>query len=484
MTKLLGLLRALLPLWVGAGVYLFMLATGNDLLRDSDTFWQIAVGQWIIDHHAVPTTDVYSFTMKGAPWTSSSWFAQVLYAAIFSKWGWAGLVVLSSLAIGAAFAMFVRFITKYIDAPLTILLSMIVLWLMLPHMLARPHVLVMPVMVAWFGYLMAAADRQTAPSFWLLPLIALWANLHGSFVLGVALTAAVALIAVWEARAPDRVRLVWRWSVFSLGALVAICCTPYGWGSLLAARNIVNLGEVLTLLSEWQPMNFSRFGIFEACLLGLLLVILYRGVVLSLPRVFLALGLLHLALMNVRSVETFAFLAPLVVAKPFAQQLLLSRPIPIVPSVRKLGLAVFALAALVAATFGIVSSRNYEVIPTQVPAEALAALKGHKAERILNGYEFGGYMIAAGAAPFIDGRAELYGEKFVVDHSKAVSLKDVDTLIRLLSDYKIDAILINPREPLAQLLGRLPEWQNVYEDKIALAFVRAPRADTTEPAVK
>ena len=53
---------------------------GNRLLIDPDTLWQITVGQWILDHHAVPQTDVYSFTMRGQPWISTQWLAQVLYA--------------------------------------------------------------------------------------------------------------------------------------------------------------------------------------------------------------------------------------------------------------------------------------------------------------------------------------------------------------------------------------------------------------------
>src|SRR5262245_46123904 len=71
-------LRGLLPVWVGAAIYALMVLAGNRLLADPDTLWQITVGQWIIDHHAVPTEDVYSFTMRGQPWISTQWLSQVL----------------------------------------------------------------------------------------------------------------------------------------------------------------------------------------------------------------------------------------------------------------------------------------------------------------------------------------------------------------------------------------------------------------------
>ena len=60
-------------LWVGIAVYALLLIGGRALLGDSDTYWQMAVGQWILDHQAMPRTDIYSFTRAGEPWTSSSW---------------------------------------------------------------------------------------------------------------------------------------------------------------------------------------------------------------------------------------------------------------------------------------------------------------------------------------------------------------------------------------------------------------------------
>ena len=77
-------MHGLLPLWVGLGVYALFLVAGNRLLIDPDTMWQITVGQWILDHHAVPHTDVYSFTMRGQPWISMQWLAQVLYAKTYA----------------------------------------------------------------------------------------------------------------------------------------------------------------------------------------------------------------------------------------------------------------------------------------------------------------------------------------------------------------------------------------------------------------
>ena len=49
--------RCTLPLWVGLIVYAVLLSAGNRLLIDPDTFWQVAVGQWMVDHRTVPMID-------------------------------------------------------------------------------------------------------------------------------------------------------------------------------------------------------------------------------------------------------------------------------------------------------------------------------------------------------------------------------------------------------------------------------------------
>ncbi|MHC2538904.1 hypothetical protein ACVJMY_008473 [Bradyrhizobium diazoefficiens] len=321
-----GRARALVPLCVGAGAYLFFLYVGDTLLQDSDSFWQIKVGQWILDHGAVPTTDFYSFTRAGAPWISTSWLSQVLLAFSHAQWDWAGPVILTAMATALTAAIFVYLLDAQIEAPRAVLFAMLALLLSLHHVLARPHILALPVMVAWVGLLMAAADRRRAPSWYWLPLMALWANLHGGFVLGLALIGPISLEAVEHAEKGQRLRLFMRWVLFGIGAVIASCCTPYGWKTLLGATNILSLGELLSLIFEWMPANFTTFTSFEGALLGLIAFGYYRGLVLSAPRIFLILFLTWSALTHVRSIEAFAFLVPLVLAKPLGE--LVPRPQP------------------------------------------------------------------------------------------------------------------------------------------------------------
>jgi hypothetical protein len=478
-------MRGLLPLWVGAGVYAVFILAGNHLLIDPDTMWQITIGQWIIDHGAVPTTDVYSFTMRGQPWISTQWLAQVAYAEAYALAGWTGPVVLASVCIAATFALFTRFLARHLSESTTLVFVAAALALAASHLLARPHVLALPVMMAWAGGLVSAADRRGAPSFWLLPLIALWANLHGGFVLGLALVAPIALDAVLNAEAARRKALALRWAAFAAAAVAASCVTPYGWESLLASRKILALGEALPLILEWRPADFSAVGPLEVCLLLGFGLALYRGVSLPPLRIVLLLGMLHMALSQTRSLETFALLVPLFLAAPLARQIG-AADASATPAVSPPRGVLFAgmVIALFAGTVAYASVVRFEPHTRGSPVAAVAELKKLNLSRVFNDYDFGGYLLANGVAPFIDGRTELYGEKFFVDHNAASGLMKPENFFRLLEEYKIEATLMRTVSAANILLDHMDGWQKVYTDDIATIHIRKSGAmHTAEPAV-
>ncbi|QOG19820.1 MULTISPECIES: hypothetical protein [Bradyrhizobium] len=469
--------RALVPLCAGAGAYLFFLYVGDTLLQDSDSFWQIKIGQWILDHGAVPYTDLYSFTRTGAPWISTSWLSQVLFAFSYAQWNWAGPVMLTAIGMALTVAVFVYLLDAQIEAPRAVLFAMLALMLSIHHVLARPHILALPVMVAWVGLLMSAADRRSAPSWTWLPLMALWANLHGGFVLGLALIGPISLEAVEHAEKGQRLSLFVRWVLFGIAALIASCCTPYGWRTLMGATNILSLGELLTLIFEWMPANFATFTAFEGALLGLIALGYYRGIVLSAPRIFLILFLTWSALTHVRSIEAFAFLVPLVLAKPLGE--MFSRP-PADAAGADRGPARYVTAAgalmIVAASWTTtalyMSHHRFTFTMTQTPVAAADLLEKLGAKRVFNAYQFGGYLISRDIPVYVDGRAELYGEKFVMDFFKATEGKKPALLPRLLDEAKIDATILVADAPGPEILDQLKGWKRVYHDDIAVVHVR------------
>jgi len=469
----------LLPLCVGAGAYLFLFFIGDLLLQDSDTYWHIGIGQWIIDHAAVPYADFYSFTRSGSPWMSNAWLSQVLYATAYAHAGWAGPIALAALATAAAVMIFLKLIESCFEPVYRVLLALLALLLSSPHLLARPHVLALPLMVAWGGGLIRAVDQRSPPPWLLLPLMAIWANLHGGFVLGLALIAPIALEALWQSAAAQRFTVAKQWSLFAMAALAASCCTPYLHNTLIAAATIMNLGQVLTVVSEWRPADFSSFGPFEAALLGLVGLALYRGVVLSLPRIALLLLLTHMALSHVRCLEAFAFLVPLAMARPFRDQATPATPADAIDTRASSLVSALAMLAVfggtLASTVIYAAHHDFAFVRTQAPAAALDILRQRHTRRIFNDYQFGGFLIANHVPTFIDGRAELYGEKFAMNYIRTVEGRSLDQLTGLLDDFQVDATLLAPDRPAAQLLDHMPGWTRLYADDIAVIHVRTDK---------
>jgi hypothetical protein len=197
----------------------------------------------------------------------------------------------------------------------------------------------------------------------------------------------------------------------------------------------------------------------------------------------LLLGLIWMALTHARNIEVFAFLTPLILAKPIAEQwrtggtgVVLIREIRAPAHVVMLA----TLAVIVAGTAStriFVAHHPFSFLDSQ-PVAAVDVLEQRQAQRIFSTAPIGGYLISRDIKTFVDGRAELYGEKFVMDYFDAVHAKDVETLLRLLETYRIDATLLNPTLPAAKALDHLAGWKRLYADKFAVIHVREERANT------
>ncbi|MBS0528350.1 MAG: hypothetical protein JSS22_03020, partial [Proteobacteria bacterium] len=247
--------------------------------------------------------------------------------------------------------------------------------------------------------------------------------------------------------------------------------------SLAAAKAILGLGAMLPLISEWTPPNFAQFSLFEVCVLLLIAASLWRGVRLSPPRILLLLGLMHMGLSHVRNIEIFALLTPLVLAGPLAQQFGWSGD-----DARGERTASTLLAAVIAASLllGVTSGMTFYPREAALPSAALATLKARGATRVFNDDPFGGAMIWEGMAPFIDGRAELYGEQFGVDAFNALMLVRPELLLSILDTYRIDATLLAPGTPAARLMDHLDGWTKVFADGKAVIHVRSDATGTGE----
>lgn len=461
-----------LALCVGVFAYLLGLALGNRLLSDPDTDLHIGVGRWMWAHSIVPATDPFSFTMAGHVWVAHEWLAELALAGAYQTLGWAGVVALTALAFAVAFAALVQILRRWLSPPAIVLIAAASFLLLAAHLTARPHILALPILVIWMALLEAARAERRLPALWLIPLIVLWANLHGGFVIGLALLGFYGLdAALGESDRAARRHCAYRWGALLAGTTLASLATPYGWRGLWLAFHLVNESYSLSLIGEWQSTDFSHFQPLEAWLLGLVALGFLMRIRVPPMKLLLLLGLLHLALQHGRDSDLLAMIGPIILAEPLQRAL----QDPVARSGRRpVAIAHFlaGIALMVAATGGLAFHGLVPDQPRIAPAAALAAARNAGVTGpVLNSYNFGGYLIDVGISPFIDGRVDLYGDAFVHYYVDAVS-DEGNALADALDRYHIGWALLQPDMRAVAALDRLPGWRRVYGDDAAVVYAR------------
>lgn len=466
-----------MPLALAICVYVVLLPLGARLLNDPDTYSHIAMGRWLIEHRTYPTGDPFSHSKAGSPWAAFEWGSQLLLYAAYALAGWSGVVALAAAAIASAFGLLTHFLRRHLAPTQTMILLLAAFILLTPHLLARPHVLAFPFLVAWVGTLLAAAETERSPPWWLLAVMVVWANLHGSFTFGLVMLGPIAAEAVLRAAPGHRRRLVGRWAAFGALALAAAAVTPYGPELMLVTHRTMALGDVLTIAGEWLPQDFAKLGPFEILLLAGFGLALSGRLTLPPLRVLTLLGLIHLALAHVRFADLLGLLGPLVIAAPLGRQLGTAPaaetrwPHKIEPP----PLAAIC-AVMLCVTAALAHWRPPEPAAENTPAAAIAATPLTRTAPILNHYNFGGYLDFVGIRPFIDGRAEAYGADFIMRYHRATMGEDADDLARLLQEYRIGVTLFPPASPAVGLLDRMAAWRRAYADDIAVVHERIGKA--------
>ena len=434
----------------------FGFAFSPTIFNDGDVSWHVAAGQWILQHRAIPATDPFSFTAFGKPWVAMEWPADILFALAYRAAGLAGLAAVFAAALMALhMIVFAHLRTR--AAPLVIVAALLLMDIALaPFMLVRPHVLVWPLLAGWTALLARASETGRPPPLWAAGLLVVWTNFHGSFPLAALIGAGLAFDALVTARWAT----LRQWLLFAIVCLVAVCLNANGLAGLLQPFHIANL-EMLPLVQEWQPSTPGRTPLFYAVALGTLGALLWRGARVPPGRLVVVLVLLFLAFTQQRHQSWLVVVAAVLVPPLFATK---SEP------VRRLApLALAAIPLLLVRALWPATPPENGANPRHLLAAIPAELRN---QPVLNGYTLGGPLILAGIRPYIDGRAEIYGDAFVADYAE-IAGGDWGRFNRAVDRYHIRwTILPIGNAKLIAEMDKSGQWRRIYADKVGVIHVR------------
>jgi hypothetical protein len=474
------------PILAFLAAYGTTLGTAKTMLGDPDIFWHIVTGRWIIAHHAVPHTDLFSHTMAGAPWVAHEWLGEAILAAFFDAAGWWGIVILTGICAGTAMALFTRAMLRYLEPRHALIAILSAGVMMAPHWLARPHMIALPLLVAWIAALAAARTESRAPPLALAAVMVVWANLHGTFLVGLGFAAFFAAEAIILASGSAERRIAaMRWGSFIIAALLGTLVTPNGIETYLLPLRLLDMTYALSVLVEWRSVNFAQLQPLEIWLLAALVGALTLGIKLPPIRALMLALLIHLALRHGRNGELLGFIAPLLVAGPIAPQLRRAEAGRnrdaferwIEALARPAGALAVAGTVLAVAVMGLAAATSALRPNDQIaPAAAVAAAIDHgMTGPVFNDYSFGGYLIFAGIPTFIDGRADMYGDAFIKREYEATHDLGGE-LPSLLDQYHIAWTIFRPSSQAVAVLDRMPGWRRVFTDGVAVVHERQDAA--------
>ena len=448
----------------------FLLGLFSTPIADTDFWWHLKTGQYIVEHHALPAPDPFAYTPSGALAhfnLTHEWLSQVLMYAVYWAAGFPGIVLARALLLAAVCGL-AGFLAARLSS--SFYAGIGAAWAAASVLMAfaadRPGV------VSFLGVAVFVALLEWRPGWWALPPLALvWANCHGGFFLGWVVLAAYCV----EFRAPDRRRL---WLVAAL-AVALSGINPNGFGvvsTILAYRH----SPMTASLIEWRPPSLwgPPYG-FDLLLYAsaLALVLAWRRVRPAHWVLFAAFAAASLAAF--RNTPLIAFLAPVLIAAYF----------PL-----RFGLPALAAAALTVATaHG--PFAQFHVDEWLLPSGAADYLLEHRiAGPIFNTYEHGGYLIWRlwpQDRVFIDGRSlseAVYRDyQQILYNAGSISDQVAGPREQLLDRYGVQAVVMNTMDyvtgamyPLALALANPigTDWQMVYEDTQAVVFLRRPPPET------
>ena len=449
----------------------FLMAHSSTLFADGDIYWHLAVGEHILRTHTFPNVDVYSYTMAGAPWIAKEWLSQILFYFAYSRAGWFGVALLTATVAALSYSILFAWLCRRVKPIVALTMTAVTVSLGLVGFLARPQIFFYLLLPLCACGLVGAVEKKKAP-WWLVPLAALWANLHASFPIAIVLAALFGLEAVASAAPGERVRTGAKWSLAILAALAATGATPYGYEPLRVSLNIVEAKKI-DAINEWMPMGFDSKGVYGAAFIAGSLAIVAAaraGWTRAAPLLVCA----ALMVRHVRFFTLFAMVAAPALATPIARRFPRFARKPSAPSAAARKTAVATLAvSFIAAVMTMMLAPKPVPDPQMAPAAALEAARNLRLSGpVYNDFGFGGFLIFNGVKTFIDSRAELYFNGLFEKTMAAERSQSDAALLSLLDEYHVTwALLVNGSQA-AEKIRRSKDWREVYKDDDAIVLVR------------
>ncbi len=468
-----------------AGVLLILaVLTVRSRFDDPDLWWNLKTGEVIWTTHAIPVTDLFSYTTNHHAWIPHEWLAQIVIYGAYKLGGFTGLELL--LCALTAILLWAGYLlcTLYSGNSKVGFVGALILWMFATVGLSIRAQLIGYILFVLELLLIHLGRTRSTRWFWGLPvLFAVWINCHASFILG--LLVGVVLLAASFVKFEAGAMLPAQWEprcrralAFSLLlSCAALFVNPVGIEQILyPVDTLLHMPLLVGNVAEYAPLNMTEargIALLGILLVSFLLLAMRRSTLYWEELILLAIGT-WMAVSHMRMLFVFGILSAPVLSRQLATQWDAYDEAGDRPGLN----AAFLLLALVVAYFGFPDRANLEQqVEDGSPVKALEFVRAHHlAGPMLNDHVYGGYLLWAAPeySVFIDGRTDVFEWTGVLREFGEWATLQTDPNL-LLDKYKVNFCILTRESPMIRVLPLLPNWKLVYEDSNSAVMERVAR---------
>jgi hypothetical protein len=236
-------------LLIRGALWSVLIAVVSYTTADPDLWGHVRFGLDLFRDLNIPTADPYSFTSDRA-WVNHEWAAEAVMAGAFRVAGSSGLVLLKTAAVLSFCFLLHRTLARegVGDALSRDLIAAVAIVMTMEQ---AHHVRPQLFSLVCFSGLLSCLARGVHNPRWLIalpPLFAVWANVHGGWIVG---GAVIASLTIGLAAGGARNSAIW-FTGAGAASLAATLATPYGVGLWTFLGETVGFNRAD--IREWQPI--------------------------------------------------------------------------------------------------------------------------------------------------------------------------------------------------------------------------------------
>lgn len=483
-------------------------------LTDPDYFWHLITGEYIVNQRMLPRQDIFSFTMADHPWVLHEWLFQVILFLIFKPFGTIGIKIFTASIALLSIHVLYRITVRLSSGQITTVVMLILLPALISCGIAPRPQLFTYLFFSFFIYALLSFKyfNQHSYLYALPPIMVFWVNLHGGYIIGLALLflfAATELLSrlLLDKKREKQLTVLSFPFVIAILSLLASSLNPDFFEHWKYPFQVMSMKVAMNVILEWKSPSFHDIvgKLYLLTVVVFFLVNIYRRnkpdiTEIVLPLFFIIEGFIAIRHIPLAGIVMIPFIAHAVHNRPqtnpfifFTNKYLLPVSRIFRSSLKKdLGNKEFSLnwvflfsvlfAAFLAAP--VQHANISKIINSKIPARATDFIIDNNIQgNMFNTYAYGGYLIYRlypNQKVFIDGRADMYGDNFL---EKYIEIHNgYPGWEKEFDQYAIDYVICRRTAPIRQLLLARADFNLVYDDKYNSVLVKnSPRFSRLTP---